>query len=486
MTRPVTSRPAGFVTRHELWDDRQETAAHDARRIIEELGIELIRFSFPDQHGVLRGKTITVSSFENVLGSGVTFPSTLLLKDTSGRTIYPVFSPGAGMNRPDLAGAADMVMVADLTTFRALPWAERTAWVLCDLYFPDGRVVPFSSRAVLAQQMDALDERGFGSTVGIEIEFHVFAIAKGALGFDDVTQPGAAPAVLPASHGYQLLSEERIDRVDEVVQLVHGTLRDLGIPVRSLEVEFGPSQLELTLEPLSAKDAADHMVLLRAAVRQVCRRHGYHATFMSRPRLPNLFPSGWHLHQSLVDRSTGCNRFVGQNGDMLSPVGRQALGGLLRHAAAASLFTTPTINGYKRYRPNSLAPDRIAWGVDNKAAMVRLCGVSGDPGTHLENRSGEPAANPYLYIASQIAAMAAGLEDDVDPGPPSLAPYAEDRPLLPRSLAAALDALEGDEIFAARMGTDVVSYMIDLKRFELDRFATSVTDWEHNEYMDLF
>src|SRR5437588_8060016 len=119
---------------------------------------------------------------------------------------------------------------------------------------------------------------------------------------------------------------------------------------------------------------------------------------------------GWHLHQSLRERRTNANAFAGEGSEQLSPLARQFLAGLLAHARAAAAFTTPTINGYKRYRSYSLAPDRVIWGRDNRGAMIRVLGGPGDPATRLENRVGEPAANPYLYMASQVVTGLAGME----------------------------------------------------------------------------
>ena len=144
---------------------------------------------------------------------------------------------------------------------------------------------------------------------------------------------------------------------------------------------------------------ADNMVLFRSAVKQICHRHGYHATFMCRPKLPNVVASGWHLHQSIVSRANGENAFMAKDsGEVLSAFGRGYLGGLLQHARASTVFTTPTINGYKRYRSYSLAPDRAIWGRDNRGVMIRVLGGAGNPATRLENRIGEPAANPYLDL----------------------------------------------------------------------------------------
>ena len=180
--------------------------------------------------------------------------------------------------------------------------------------------------------------------------------------------------------------------------------------------------------------SADAMLLFRSAVKQVARRHGYHATFMCRPKLPNVMSSGWHLHQSLV--SKGRNVFVPTEKDKsLSKTGEHYLAGLLDHAKAACAFSTPTINGYKRYRPFSLAPERVIWGRDNRGAMLRVMGGPGDAATRIENRIGEPGANPYLYFASQIHCGLDGVSRKLPLPPASRNPYEEKAQMLPRSLA---------------------------------------------------
>jgi len=202
--------------------------------------------------------------------------------------------------------------------------------------------------------------------------------------------------------------------------------------------------------------------------------------------------SGWHLHQSLIERRGGRNAFVGDERGGLSGVGLNFLGGLLAHAEAAAAFTTPTVNGYKRYRPYTLAPDRAIWARDNRGVMVRVLGQPGDPSTHLENRVGEPAANPYLYMASQIYAGLDGLARRRDPGPAADTPYETQAPLLPKNLGAALSALRASEVFRKNFGAGFIDYYAHIKDAELARFTADgggegdVTAWEHNEYFDLF
>ena len=199
------------------------------------------------------------------------------------------------------------------------------------------------------------------------------------------------------------------------------------------------------------------MVLFRSATKQICRRMGYHATFMTRPALPNFFSSGWHLHLSLVDGDRR-NLFTDPR-EPLSALGRRFVAGVLAHAPAACVFSTPTVNGYKRFRPNSFAPDRVTWGVENRAAMLRVVGGAGDPASHIENRVGEPCANPYLYMAAQIAAGLDGIDRALDPGPPELAPYEADKPRLPRSLMEATAALASSTFFREAFGAQFVDYI---------------------------
>jgi glutamine synthetase len=229
------------------------------------------------------------------------------------------------------------------------------------------------------------------------------------------------------------------------------------------------------------------MVLFRSAVKQIARRHGYHATFMCRPKLPNVFASGWHLHQSIVSRATAENAFMTTNDrEVLSPFARGYLAGLLAHARASAVFTTPTINGYKRYRSYSLAPDRAIWGRDNRGVMIRVLGGPGDAATRLENRIGEPAANPYLYMASQILSGLDGVDRKLDPGPSADTPYETKAALLPKTLREAVTALNDDPFFRGAFGSEFVDYYVHIKNAEIERFQAEVSEWEHREYFEMF
>jgi glutamine synthetase len=193
------------------------------------------------------------------------------------------------------------------------------------------------------------------------------------------------------------------------------------------------------------------------------------------------------LHQSLVSPDGGRNAFVPADGEgAISLVGKEFIAGQLAHASAACVFANPTVNGYKRFQPYSMAPDRIAWARDNRGAMIRLVGSAEDNSTHIENRVGEPAANPYLYMASQLHSGLEGVTAELALPQSTDDPYTTDAGRLPSNLAAAVDALEADTALTNAMGEQFVAYYAAIKRAEIARFERTVTDWEQREYFDLF
>jgi len=469
------------------------TAGPDADAVLADAagrGIQTVRVSCVDQHGLLRTKTVDAARLGSVLQSGIGLPGSLLAKDTANNYAVPLWSPSGLPTLDALLGAQDMVMVPDPTTWRVLPWAERTGWLLCDLHHVGGGQggpggpIALSTRGLCRRAVAALGHRGLTLRAGLELELHLFDAATGE----------------PIHPGWELLGGRHAESIHERVEPIRAGLAALGLPPRSVEVELGPGQVELSFEADDALATADQAVLVRHAVAALAERAGMRATFLCRPSA-GAFPSGWHLHQSLVN-GNGANAFVtadtahapqtdetapDADAPALSPTGRHWVGGLLAHAAASCLLTTPTVNGYKRYRPNSVAPDRIAWSPQHRGAMVRLLGGGADPATHVENRVGDPAANPYLYLASQLVSGLDGLANQVEPPAPTLSPYAPDAgPLLPRSLGEAIDAFAQSELYRRCWGDETVDYLVTIKTSEWRRFQAAVTDWELKEYGALF
>lgn len=482
---------------------------HDAARVqalarmaqqIETDGLELVRFVWCDLHGVTRGKTLVASAAVKAAQEGVGMVSTLMLKDTSDRTVFKVFEPGGTAGLPGFEFANNLLLLADPSSFRVLPWAEKTGWVQAQPWFQDGQPVALDSRRVLQQALGKLAQAGFGMRCGLEVEFHIYRIhdTEAQLDPEQAAWPGLGPAVRLIHPGYNLLTESWADLAEEPMRIVQHTAQALGLPLLSLEIELGPSQVEAVFEATDALTAADNMVLFRNSVRQALRRAGYHATFMCRPPFPNIMSSGWHLHQSLVDLATGRNMFcreVSAAGSTpsdaeytLSPAGAQYLAGLLEHARGMAVFCTPTANGYGRYRPNALAPQSVLWGRDNRGAMLRVIGQCKDAATRIENRIGEPAANPYLYLASQIHAGLDGMARGLFPPPATDAPYASADARLPTSLGEALEALAADAGLTEAFSAPFIDYFTRIKQSEQKRFeeAQDKDDFQRREYFSRF
>jgi glutamine synthetase len=160
-----------------------------------------------------------------------------------------------------------------------------------------------------------------------------------------------------------------------------------------------------------------------------------------------------------------------------------------------TVFGDPTTNAYPRFRPYSFAPDRICWGGDNRGALIRVQGGPGDAGTHVENRLSEPAANPYLWLAANIAAGLDGIDRGADPPDPVEGdPYTADAPPLPQSLAEAVDELERSVFYRAQFGDPLVDHFVMMKRAELRRYDEAAADdpdggrsaWEMREYFEFY
>ena len=185
-----------FVDRFGLWSEAQQHAARDVVAALERGTIDVVRFSFPDQHGILRGKTLVAKEAVRALKNGVTITTTMFAKDTSHRTVFPVFTSGGGFNRPEMQGAADVLMVADPLTFKVLPWAPNTGWLLCDTYFHSGMPVPFDTRNLFRKTLAKLHDAGFELVTGLEVECHVFKTVQHHMRPEDAGQPGQ-PGVPP-------------------------------------------------------------------------------------------------------------------------------------------------------------------------------------------------------------------------------------------------------------------------------------------------
>ncbi len=487
----------GFVARYGLHTPEQAAAAEALADQIRAEGLRTVRLIVVDQHGIPRGKALAPEVAIAAMRNGLDFSGAIYSLDSGNQVFVPAFAAGGGFGIDEFTGFPDIVLVPDPSTFRILPWADSTGWMLCDTYFSNGQPMPLDGRGLMRRMLNQLGDAGFDYLAGIEVEYYIVKLDSDHLTPENAGFTPPPPPVSVWERGYQYLSEVRLDSVASTLEAIRDGLSAVGIPPRSMEDEWGPGQMEFSFSPIGGLAAADAVVLFRSAVKQICQRRGLLASFMCRPGLPNFFSSGWHLHESLISRQNGTNAFASAD-DWLSQTGRQFVAGLVEHSMPMTVFATPTVNGYKRYRPYSFAPDRVCWALENRGALVRVQGAPGDTNSHVEMRMGEPAANPYLYMAANIAAGLDGMRRQLDPPPPVEAdPYVSQNPMLPTSLAEAIGALEKDSFFREAFGDTLIDYLLQMKKSENGRYEAAiadsplmdpqdVSDWEMREYFEFY
>ncbi|MFO1330814.1 MAG: glutamine synthetase, partial [Rubrivivax sp.] len=269
-----------FAERCRAHDAAREHALQQVLRRVHDERLELVRLAWCDLHGFLRGKTVVAGATERVLREGVGLVSTLMLKDSSDRTAWRVFEPGGTRGLPGFGQANNLVLLPDPESFRTLPWTEGSGWMRGQPWFQDGTPVELDTRRVLQRALARLRAAGYAMVCGLEVEFHIYRIRDAAPQLDPMRAdwPGEPPGALELVHpGYHLLHEAWFDMAEEPLRIVQRTAQALGMPLLSLELELGPSQVEAVFDATDALAAADTMVLFRNAVKMALRRAGYFA-----------------------------------------------------------------------------------------------------------------------------------------------------------------------------------------------------------------
>jgi glutamine synthetase len=441
------------------------THASDVAAVCERLradGVDVIRVSYPDMIGVDRGRDVLLDELPVAAEHGLAFCRAVYHTSPMG-DVVPV---QGGLDQ----GLPDIIVRPDLATVTPLPWEPAAAWCLGDAATPDGRPAPESPRAVVRRVDERVRSLGYSLVCGPELEFYLCE-PDGAGGWRRYADDPGNVYVVGRKGDPQGLLLHMLRQ-----------LRDAGLRVTAANHEFSPGQFEINLGHSGLPDAADRSFRLKSAVQENARQRGLLATYMAKP-FNDEGGSGFHVHVS-VAADGGENVFGDPDGpDGLSAAGRHAVGGVLRHAPALSALLNPTINSFKRFGPDTLAPWLIDWGLDNRSAMVRIPPERGQA-ARMEVRLGDATANPYLAMAALGAAVYLGIQDKAEP-PDKLEGYGYDAgrsPVLPMRLGAALDALESDHELTEVLGEYFVTSFLTYKRNEIERFERFVTDWEFREY----
>ncbi len=429
--------------------------------------IDTVVVAMVDMQGRLLGKRFHVSNFLDTAYEETHCCNYLLATD------FEMATPDGYASTSWSSGYGDYVMKPDMATLRLTPWAEGTAMVLCDvLDHHTHEDVPHSPRAVLKRQIERLKTLGLSCTAATELEFFVYRETYEQARdkqYRDLTPIGAY------NEDYHILQTAR---EEGFMRPLRNQLYAAGVPVECTKGEAEAGQAELNIRYSDALDMADTHSLAKHATKEIAWNSGCSVSFVAKPH-EDLVGSSSHIHQSLRTVDGKPAFFDAHAPHGMSRVMQHYLAGLLAYAGETTVFLAPYINSYKRFTPGTFAPTRIIWSIDNRTAGYRIVAPDSE-NVRVECRIGGSDMNPYLALASQIAAGIAGIEHSL-----SLPPafngdaYADTQTSeIPRNLRDATAALDGSAMLRSALGDWVVDHYVRAARWEQEEFDRIVTEYE--------
>jgi glutamine synthetase len=429
-----------------------------------------------DYQGRLFGKHLAAGYILDPERDGTFASVAVLASDMQQRAIDGLTFGGAQ------TGFNDLLLRPDYSTARLLPWFERTALVLADIFYRDRTEVPTSPRAVLKAQLKRAHALGFKVHVASELEFYLFKESP-----ESVKQKGYRD-LRPISDFQADYSLLRSSREEWFLRLLRNELTAAGIPVESTKSEYGAGQMEVNLLYSDALEMADRHVIFKHAVKEISQLYGFLATFMAKP-FSDQAGSGGHIHMNLVEEATGRSVFRDPHGDGPSDMLLSFLAGIQLLTPPLFLLYAPHVNSYKRFVPKNFAPILNNYGLDDRTAAFRIAG-EGDS-IRVENRLPGADINGYLAIAAMLASGLYGIENDLRPLNPAVVPeageaestgHADER--LPQDPVEAIDLLESSEPARELLGQELVNDLVAFSKAEVRTYFREVTDWERQSYLE--
>ena len=438
----------------------------DIIRMVEEEDVEFIRLQFTDIFGMLKNVAITAGQLEKALDNRCMFDGSAI----------------EGFVRME---ETDMYLYPDLDTFEIFPWRPqqgKVARLICDVHCPDGSPFEGDPRYVLKRVLKEAEAMGYRFNVGPECEFFLF----------HTDEQGWHTTTTHETAGY--FDVGPIDLAENVRRDIVLNLEDMGFDIESSHHEIAPAQHEVDFQYETGLRAADNILTFKMAVKTIAKRHGLHATFMPKPKA-GVNGSGMHINMSLEDLG-GRNLFADDSDERgLSRLAYEFLAGILHHIKSMTILTNPLVNSYKRLIPGYDAPTYIAWSTaSNRGQLIRIPSSRG-ASTRIELRSPDSAMNPYLALASCLAAGLDGIRRGLTPPEPvsrNVAGMTEEEirswgiSQLPETLGEAIEEFEKDTFLQQVLGKHIYTKYLAAKKKEWDLFRSQVTDWEIGEYLYKF
>lgn len=447
----------------------------DLRELFEERGIRRVKVGGFDLDGLLRGKYISLEKFWSAVETGFGFCDVIFGWDIGDALYDNATLTGWHTGFPDTPARID------LSTLRILPSEPDTATFLADFADPDGQPHPACPRNLLKSIVARAEAAGYRPCFAAEFEFWIFdetPASVAAKGYRDLK---------PLSSGMFGYSWVREGQHSELLIDILETLQAFDIEVEGLHTETGPGVYEAALRYDDALRAADMAALFKTTLKQICSRHDTTVTFMAKWN-SDLPGSSGHLHQSLWDPAHEQNLFVDKADPAgLSPLARHYLGGQIASMRELTALYSPTVNSYKRYVPGVWAPLTASWGVENRTCAVRVINGPKETATRLEFRQTAADINPYIAMATCLAAGLHGIEERIEPPPPVVGDATGEinaENALPMDLGAAVAALRSSRTAGKILGEAFVDHFLRTRDWELRQHGLAVSDWERQRYFE--
>ena len=433
----------------------------DVLKLVEENDVKFIRLQFTDVFGILKNVAITSKQLPRVLEEGCMFD-------------------GSSIDGFVRIEESDMLLKPDTDSFAIFPWRPqqgKVARLICDVYTTAGEPYDGCPRNVLKKSLAKASELGYTMNVGPELEFFLF----------QTDGEGEPTTITQDDGGYFDLAP--IDKGEDARRDMCLTLEEMGFEIEASHHEVAEGQHEIDFKYGDALTTADNIMTFKIVVKSIAARHGLYATFMPKP-IFGINGSGMHTNQSLSTKDG--NAFFDKSGPLqLSPIAYNYIAGIMKHIHSMAAVTNPTVNSYKRLVPGYEAPCYVAWSAQNRSPLIRIPASRG-AGTRVELRSPDPACNPYLSVALQLAAGLDGIQSKLTP-PPSVdrnifkmtaAEMAENGVTsLPGNLYDALQLFKASSLIKDTLGDHIFQVYYDFKMKEWDSFRTAVHPWEIDQYL---
>lgn len=436
--------------------------------------IDTVIVAFVDLHGRLLGKRVTGPFFiDHVVGTddrpgeGIEACDYLLTVDVD----MNVLEGFEAANWDE--GYGDFQGVPDLSTLRVLPWLDRTAFVLCDIY--DHRThspVDVSARQMLTAQIQRANDMGLQVMVGSELEFFAYSTpydVLAAANYDRLEEHASSWYNLDY-HIFQSTKDEPL------IGAIRRLMFDAGLPIEFSKGEAAPGQHELNLRYSDALTMADNHTLYKNGAKEIAHSQDKSVTFMAKPHFDQP-GSSCHIHSSIWSLD-GEPLSAGDNPAEMSQQMRYWVGGILKYSRELSLCFAPYINSYKRYQVDSWAPTAVVWSHDNRSAGLRLVGEGA--GLRIESRIPGADCNAYVAFAGMIAAGLAGIENEIDCGDGYQGSAYHDPSVerIPWNIAEAIQLFEQSEFARQALGARPYQHLLHTAQHEWRMFNEQVTPWE--------